>query len=138
MQTLIFRTIAPYVCALMILFSIFVCLRGHNEPGGGFIGGLIAVSALALYGISNGVNAVRKGIIVHPMAIAGFGLLWCAMIGLVSLFFNQPFFTGQWVFPEMFGVIVALSTPLFFDIGVYFVVVGAITSIVLELEEDSD
>jgi multicomponent Na+:H+ antiporter subunit B len=138
MQTLIFRTIAPFLSALMILFSIFVCLRGHNEPGGGFIGGLIAASAFAVYGIANGVSAVRKAIIVHPMAIAGFGLFFGALTGLLSLFADQPFFTGQWVFPEVFGVTVALSTPMFFDIGVYLVVVGSITSIALALEEDGD
>ena len=48
MNTLILRTVAPVVTSLMVLFSIFVLLRGHNEPGGGFIGGLIAVSALSI------------------------------------------------------------------------------------------
>ena len=138
MQTLIFRTIAPFLCALMILFSIFVCLRGHNEPGGGFIGGLIAASAFAVYGIAYGVSAVRKAIIVHPMAVAGFGLLCGTLTGLVSLFLGQPFFTGQWIFFDIFGAKLALSTPMFFDIGVYCVVVGSITSIALALEEDGD
>jgi multicomponent Na+:H+ antiporter subunit B len=138
MQTLIFRTIAPFLCALMILFSIFVCLRGHNEPGGGFIGGLIGASAFAVYGIANGVGAVRKAILFHPMAVAGFGLFFGAMTGLVSLFFGQPFFTGQWIFLDVFGASFSLSTPMFFDIGVYFVVVGSITSIALALEEDGD
>ena len=122
----------------MILFSIFVCLRGHNEPGGGFIGGLIAASAFAVYGIAHGVSAVRKAIIVHPMAVSGFGLFFGALTGLLSLVVDQPFFTGQWVFPEILGVTVALSTPMFFDIGVYFVVVGSITSIALALEEDGN
>jgi multicomponent Na+:H+ antiporter subunit B len=136
MQTLIFRTVSPYLCALMILFSIFVCLRGHNEPGGGFIGGLIAASAFAVYGISNGVGAVRRAIIVHPLALAGFGVFSGVVTGLISVFFDQPFFTGQWVFPTILGVSFSLSTPMFFDIGVYFVVVGSMTSIVLALEED--
>ena len=55
MRTLIFRTVAPYLTALMLLFSVFVLLRGHNEPGGGFIGGLIAASAFAIHGIAFGV-----------------------------------------------------------------------------------
>ncbi|MEH6727783.1 MAG: MnhB domain-containing protein, partial [Hyphomicrobiales bacterium] len=55
MRTVIFRTTAPYLTSLMVLFSIFVLLRGHNEPGGGFIGGLIAASAFAIYGIACGV-----------------------------------------------------------------------------------
>ena len=46
MRTIIFRFTAPYLTSLMVLFSIFVLLRGHNEPGGGFIGGLIAASRL--------------------------------------------------------------------------------------------
>ena len=69
MRTVIFRTIAPYLSALMVLYSIFVLLRGHNEPGGGFIGGLIAASALAIFGIACGVAAVRRAIKVHPMSI---------------------------------------------------------------------
>lgn len=136
MQTLIFRTVSPYLCALMILFSVFVCLRGHNEPGGGFIGGLIAASAFAVYGISNGVSAVRRAIIVHPLALAGFGVFSGVVTGLISVFFDQPFFTGQWVFPSFLGVSFSLSTPMFFDIGVYCVVVGSFTSIILALEED--
>ena len=56
MNTLIFRTFAPFLTALMLLFSIFVLLRGHNEPGGGFIGGLIGASAFAIYGIAFGVQ----------------------------------------------------------------------------------
>ena len=59
MRTLIFRTVAPYLAALMVVFSVFVLLRGHNEPGGGFIGGLIAASAFAIYGIACGVSGMK-------------------------------------------------------------------------------
>lgn len=135
MRTLIFRTIAPYLAALMVLFSIFVLLRGHNEPGGGFIGGLIAASALAIYGIGCGVAPVRRAIRFHPMSLSGFGLLLAALAGLPSFILKVPFLTGLWTTPEIFGVELALSTPMVFDIGVYFVVVGAIASIALGLEE---
>lgn len=135
MRTIIFRTVAPYLAALMVLFSIFVLLRGHNEPGGGFIGGLIAASALAIYGIACGVASVRRAIIVHPMSISGFGLFIGALAGIPSLFRKQAFMTSQWLEFHFFDVDVALSTPLVFDIGVYLVVVGAISSIALALEE---
>lgn len=138
MQTLIFRNLAPKICALMVLVSIFVCLRGHNEPGGGFIGGLIAASAFAVYGLSNGIMAVRKALVFEPMKIAGSGLFFGALTGVVSAFFGDPFFTGQWVFLEILGVTIGLSTPMFFDIGVYFVVLGAVTSLIIALEEDGD
>jgi multicomponent Na+:H+ antiporter subunit B len=135
MRTLIFRAVAPYLSSLMILFSIFVLLRGHNEPGGGFIGGLIAASALAIYGIAFGVSPVRRAIRFHPMALSGFGLFLAAIAGVLSLFSGVPFLTGLWIYPSFFGVEVALSTPLLFDIGVYFVVFGSISSTALALEE---
>ena len=135
MNTLIFRTITPYLTGLMLLFSVFVLLRGHNEPGGGFIGGLIAASAFAIFGIANGVSAVRRAMRFHPMALAGFGLFIGTLAGVPSFFVDVPFFTGLWIFPSFFGETIALSTPLVFDIGVYFVVIGSITSIALALEE---
>ena len=135
MNTVIFRTVAPFLTALMLLFSIFVLLRGHNEPGGGFIGGLVAASALAIYGIAYGVQAVRRAIYFHPMAIAGAGLLLSSLSGVLSAFFGVPFMTGLWVYPELFGVEVPLATVMSFDVGVYLVVTGAITSIALALEE---
>ncbi|MDO1581490.1 Na+/H+ antiporter subunit B [Rhizobium oryzicola] len=138
MNTLIFRTVAPFLTALMMMFSIFVLLRGHNEPGGGFIGGLIAVSALAIYGIAYGVTAVRRAIWFHPLSIAGFGLALSAISGLLSMLAGVPFMTGLWIYPELFGVQVPLATVMSFDIGVYFVVLGSITSIALTLEERDD
>ncbi|MFN7104349.1 MAG: Na+/H+ antiporter subunit B [Pseudorhizobium sp.] len=135
MNTLILRTVAPTITALMLVFSVFVLLRGHNEPGGGFIGGLIAASALAIYGIACGVSAVRSAIRFHPMAIAGFGLLVATLSGIVSVFAGVPFMTGLWIYPSFFGVELPLATVISFDVGVYFVVVGSIGSIALALEE---
>ncbi|NTG06594.1 Na+/H+ antiporter subunit B [Rhizobium rhizogenes] len=135
MNTLIFRTAAPFLTALILLFSIFVLLRGHNEPGGGFIGGLIEASGFAIYGIACGVSAVRRAIVFHPLAIAGFGLLASTVAGLLSIFSGVPFMTGLWIYPHLFGAEVPLSSVMLFDIGVYLVVVGAITSIALALEE---
>lgn len=135
MNTVIFRTIAPYLAALMLLFSVFVLLRGHNEPGGGFIGGLIATAALAIYGIALGPEAVRTAIRIDPNALAGIGLALSAIAGLVPIAFARPILTGLWVFPQVGGVEVALSTVLMFDVGVYLVVVGSLASIALTLEE---
>lgn len=135
MRTVIFRTVAPFLTSLMVLFSIFVLLRGHNEPGGGFIGGLIAASAFAIYGIACGVAPVRRALYFHPMTIAAAGLTLSGTAGLISIPVQVPYMTGLWVFPDFFGIEIALSTLMMFDIGVYLVVVGAITSIALALEE---
>ncbi|SDG38245.1 Na+/H+ antiporter subunit B [Pelagibacterium luteolum] len=136
MNTVIFRTAAPILAALMLVFSVFVLLRGHNEPGGGFIGGLIGASALAIYGIAMGVEETRKALKVHPITLAGFGVVMAAISGFISLAFDVPFLTGLWWIFDFDGSEVALSTPLIFDLGVYAVVVGAVGTIALALEAD--
>jgi multicomponent Na+:H+ antiporter subunit B len=136
MKTLIFRSIAPYLTALMLIFSVFILLRGHNEPGGGFIGGLIAASAFAIYGIAFGVPEARRAMWFHPMSIAGTGLLLAAISGIPSLFRGTPFLTGVWTVSPVFHFDV--STIMLFDIGVYLVVAGAMTSIALALEGSED
>lgn len=138
MNTIIFRTIAPILAAIMVVFSVFVLLRGHNEPGGGFIGGLIAASAVAIYGISDGVDEVRNALRVDPLSIAGFGVFIAGFAGLVSLGYDVPFLTGIWTSFDVGGTEVAISTPLVFDIGVYLAVVGTISAIALALEENDE
>lgn len=138
MRTLIFRTAAPSLVALMLLFSVFVLLRGHNEPGGGFIGGLIAASAFAIQGIAFGVATARRALYFHPMAISAFGLFIATLSGAASLAFGMPFLTGLWTSPSFLGVSVDLSTVMVFDIGVYLVVLGSITAMALTLEDRED
>lgn len=138
MNTVIFRTIAPALTAIMLVFSVFVLLRGHNEPGGGFIGGLIAASAVAIYGIAAGVDEVREALRVDPLAIAGVGLLLAGFSGFVSLFYHVPFLTGIWNTMDFDDFSVTVSSPMVFDIGVYLVVLGAISSIALALEENEE
>ena len=135
MNTLIFRTVAPFLTALMLLFSVYVLLRGHNEPGGGFIGGLIAAAALAIYGIATGTGALRRALRFHPLSISGTGLLMATLAGLLSALFRVPFMTGLWVTLTLGETEVPLSSVMLFDLGVYLVVVGAITTIALSLEE---
>jgi multicomponent Na+:H+ antiporter subunit B len=136
MNSLIFRTIAPLLVAVMLVFSVFVLLRGHNEPGGGFIGGLIAASALAIYGMAMGVTAARSALKAHPLAYAGFGVALAGLAGAVSILFDLPFLTGLWTIFAFDGVEVAISTPMVFDIGVYFVVFGTISAVALALEDE--
>ncbi len=138
MNTLIFRTLAPAIVVLMLVFSVFVTLRGHNEPGGGFIGGLIAAAAIAVYGIASGVERVRKALRVHPITIAGFGLLVAATSGFVAYAKDMPYLTGLWFIRDLAGSEFALSTTGLFDIGVYFVVFGTVSAVALALESDRD
>lgn len=138
MRTVIFRTIAPVLAALMVVFSVFVLLRGHNEPGGGFIGGLIAASGVALYGIAVGVEQVRSALRVDPISLAGFGVLLASIAGFLSLGYDVPFLTGLWTTFEFENAEISISTPMVFDIGVYFAVVGTISAVALALEEGDE
>ena len=134
MNSLILRTMAPLLTGLMLVFSLFVLLRGHNAPGGGFIGGLLAASALALYALAFGVEPTRRLLRLHPLALTGIGLALSTLSGVVSAFFGVPFMTGLWF--HVAGL--DLSTVMSFDLGVYLVVLGAFASILLALEERED
>ena len=136
MNTIIFRTVAPLIVATMLVFSVYVCLRGHNEPGGGFIGGLIAASAIAVLGMATGAGEARRALRVDPLALAGLGVAIATLSGLLSIFNGNPFMTSIWLYLNLGEAIVPLSTPLIFDIGVYCVVFGTIASIALALESD--
>ena len=133
MNSIILTTAARLVTALMVLFSVYLLLRGHNEPGGGFVGGLVAASALFLHAIANGVAATRRALRVEPRAIAVVGIAVAIVAGLAAAVVDAPFLTGVWFFPA--GI--PLGSPLLFDVGVYLVVVGAVTTLVFALEEDA-
>jgi multicomponent Na+:H+ antiporter subunit B len=135
MNSLILRTATPFLVGLMLLFSIYVLLRGHNEPGGGFIGGLIGASAFAIYAIAEGLASARRALVVPPITVAGTGLLLAALSGVISIFFGDAFLTGQWWFPDFAPNLKYLSSVVLFDVGVYLVVVGTIASIAFALEE---
>lgn len=134
MNSLILSTATRILLPILLVFSIFILIRGHQEPGGGFVGGLIASMAFALYTLSNGVAAAKNIFPRSPNALIIAGLSTSLLSGLVSLFIGKPAFTGIWGSYE-FPVIGPLSTVFFFDIGVYLVVLGVSTSIIFTLKQ---
>jgi multicomponent Na+:H+ antiporter subunit B len=137
MISLILRTATKYLLPLMLLFSIFLLLRGHNEPGGGFVGGLVAASAFALYALASGVPTARRALMVTPHTLIGSGLLIALGSGILPLFLGQEFLTMYWadLHLPLLGDL-EVGTPLFFDIGVYLVVIGAALLIIFSLAEE--
>ena len=123
--------------ALLLVFSVFMLLRGHNEPGGGFIGGLIGATGFVVYAIACGTDAARRALRVAPEKVAMAGLGIALFAGVAAIFFGDAFFTGQWLFlgatEDDKGL--PLSTVLIFDIGVYLVVMGSIMCLAFALEE---
>jgi multicomponent Na+:H+ antiporter subunit B len=136
-KSLILRTAARFLLPLLLLFSIFLLLRGHNLPGGGFVGGLVAGSALVLYAIAYNVAASRRVLLMEPQFVIGAGLLVAAASGLVGLFAGEPYMAGRWAEPVLpFLGKVSLGTPLIFDVGVYLVVLGVTVLIIFPLAEE--
>lgn len=133
MTSMILVPAARVVMALMALFSVYLLLRGHNEPGGGFVGGLVAASALFLHAMANGVAVTRRMLRVEPLMIAAVGIAVAIGAGLFGILIDAPFLTGVWAVPA--GL--PLGTPLLFDVGVYLVVVGAVATVVFALEDDA-
>jgi len=136
MKSLILNTATRLLVALMLLFSLYTLFRGHNEPGGGFIGGLIAAIGFALYAIAQGAPAARRALRLDPRALAMIGLGLATLAALFAVFFGDPMLTGQWWFVggDLGGKGFPLSSVLVFDIGVYLVVVGSVLTLVLALE----
>lgn len=132
MNSLILTAVSRLVGALMLAFSIYLLLRGHNEPGGGFVGGLVAASAVALAAMANGAAAARRALLVEPRVLVITGLVLALAAGITAAFAGEPFLTGLWQFVG--GL--PLGTPLLFDIGVYFTVFGSVAMLILALEGD--
>ncbi len=133
MNSLMLTTAARAVTVLILVFSVYLLLRGHNHPGGGFVGGLVAAAAVTLQALANGPAAARRLLRLDPQVIAALGVAVAALAGIIGLAAGQPFLTGLWVFPM--GL--PLGTPLLFDLGVYLVVVGSVSALVLALEEEA-
>lgn len=132
MNSLIFAAFSRIPFGVMLVVSVYVLYRGHNEPGGGFVGGLIAAAGFATLALARGVEVVRATLRFEPMTVIGFGILAALLSGLPGLWLDGSFLTHQWLVLGNFH----LGTTLLFDIGVYLVVLGGILSLILRFYED--
>jgi multicomponent Na+:H+ antiporter subunit B len=121
---------------LLLLFAAFLLLRGHNEPGGGFVAGLVVSMALVLHAASFGIPAGRRVLVVDPSRLLGGGLLIALASGLPAVLQGRPFMRAVWTRVPTGGAAVDLGTPLLFDLGVCLVVIGFVLTIVFTLAED--
>lgn len=135
-DSLILRTAARLLLVLMLVLAIYVLLRGHNEPGGGFIGGLLAAGGVAIYQLACGVARARRLLRIDPRALTGCGLLVALAAGVAGWLDGRAFLTGLWMAGEVPGV-GKLGTPLLFDLGVFLLVIGAALTILFTLDEEA-
>ena len=135
MKSLILRTASRYLMVLLVLFSVFILFKGHNEPGGGFVGGLLIAGAFALYALAYEAETARRLLRFDPRTIIGVGLVTAAVSGLAAMWHGQPFLTGLWL-PYRIPFLGKLGTVFFFDLGVYLVVLGTTLLVLFTLEEE--
>jgi multisubunit Na+/H+ antiporter MnhB subunit len=134
MNSIILRTGASFLLPVLLVASVVILFRGHNEPGGGFVGGLVASTALLLYMLAYGVNAARSLLRLHPVSVLGAGLAVTLLSGLPALAIGKPVFAAIWTdFEPVPGV--KVGTPLFFDIGVYLTVAGVVLLMIFAIAE---
>ena len=137
MTSTILQTATRVLMPLLLLFAVFLLLRGHNQPGGGFVGGLVVASSFVLYSIAFGVDASRRALLVRPATLLGVGPLVALASGLPAVITGQPFMTALWTEVPIGGTAIALGTPLVFDVGVFLAVIGVVLTIVFTLSEVS-
>jgi len=135
MKSIIFTTVSKTLLPLLLLFSVFVLLRGHYLPGGGFIGGLIAAIAFIVHSFANGLSKTRNLLRIHPGFLIPIGLLIAFLSAIAPMLFQDlPVMTGLW-YPNEIPVIGKIGSALFFDTGVYLVVVGVSLTIIFTISE---
>jgi multicomponent K+:H+ antiporter subunit A len=120
------------------LVSVYFLLRGHNAPGGGFVGGLIMATGVIAQYMVGGTIWVESRLNIHPLAMIGAGLLAAAAAGLSAWTNSLPFLTALHTTLHLpwFGDLY-LSTVLLFDLGVYLLVVGATLLILVAMAHQS-
>lgn len=131
------HTMTRIVTFIVLAFSIYLFFAGHNNPGGGFIGGLMTACGLVLLYLAFNVKSMKKALPFNYPAIIAVGLLFALLTGVNSIIFGYPYLTQ---FFEYFQLPILgkteLTTALPFDLGVYLVVVGVALTIILTISED--
>jgi multicomponent Na+:H+ antiporter subunit B len=121
MRSLILRTATRVLMPLLLLFALFLLLRGHNEPGGGFVGGLVVAAAFVLYAMAYGVDAGRRALLVDPSSLLGAGLLVALGSGVPALVVGRPFFTAMWtrvgIEPTVFLAVIGVVLTIVFTLA---------------------
>lgn len=132
MRSTILKTASQYLLPILLLFSFFLLIRGHYSPGGGFVGGLVASIAFVLHSFANGVENTMKIIRYKPLSLIPIGLGLAAVSMFAPVFIGKPVMTSLWI-PGQIPVFGNVGTTLFFDMGVYVLVVGVVLTILFTI-----
>lgn len=133
-RSLIVEVVLDTVLRTALVFSLFLLFTGHNAPGGGFVGGLVAGTALVLRHATQGEPGVRDLLPAAPSRVLALGMSAALLTGLGGALWGGEFLESTLLSAEvpLLGT-VKTTTALFFDIGVYLVVVGLVLAVLTTL-----
>ena len=129
---------SPLFFRLLVLLSIVVLLRGHDEIGGGFVGGLTASLAFAIVALAQGVDEARRRLRLSPLTLAGGGLLLAVASGLPGLVTHGDYLRHLWFELHAGSVQLEQGTTLLFDLGVYLAVLGTVLTFLFGLAQEAE
>jgi multicomponent Na+:H+ antiporter subunit A len=138
-RSLLLDTTVRLVFTSVLVLSLYLLFAGHNQPGGGFVGGLVAGAAVALRYVAAGIVGVRSAVPVPPWRVLAAGLGLAVLTALVPLVVgDSPLDNAKldWDVPVLGSV--KLTSALAFDAGVYLVVVGLVLMIFEAVGADED
>lgn len=132
------RIIMQWLSPVILVFAVYLLIRGHDLPGGGFAAGVTMTIALLLQYMAFGTRGVEARLRVRPMSWVGLGLLIAVATGAGAWLFGYPFLTSAFGYADI-PVIgkVPLASALLFDVGVFLVVIGATALILTVLAHQS-
>ncbi len=134
----IFDTGVALIFHTVLVLSLYLLFAGHNQPGGGFVGGLVAATGLALRYVAGGVDEVRATTRVQPWTLLGAGLFTAAATATASIVAGGQLLESSKVSVDLPVLGIAKATSaLPFDIGVYLVVVGLVLMVIESLGDPS-
>jgi multicomponent Na+:H+ antiporter subunit B len=135
MNSVILQMAAKYLKWLLLVFAVLALIRGHNQPGGGFIGGLLAGLAIVYRGFAFNAFQVKEELKDRPERYIGLGLFLIFLSFIPSMLRNETLMTGVWTaLPEWTGSF-KIGTPFLFDVGVFFSVIGVTLLFVFSLTQ---
>ena len=133
-RLVILEVVARPLYWIILAASVWVLFTGHNEPGGGFIGGLVAVSATVLWAVAHGLHAAERRLPLRDaVRLAAVGVGLAAVSGLYALLNGQDFLTHAWGSLPLGFTSIKVSTVMVFDLGVYLCVWGGLAGYSLGL-----
>lgn len=138
-RSLVLDVIVRVVFHSALLLGIYLLFAGHNQPGGGFIGGLVVAAAFGLQYVAGGLDAVRASSRAKPWTLIGAGLVVATITALVPLIIGGAALEGDYVELDLGPLGIAkVTSALSFDIGVFLVVVGMVLMLFEAFGEDPE